>query len=68
LDAELTDLGPKSISVVALAQASGLTVMLEGVIGRQRYESVAGSLEALERFARLYRCIYDDHQASASSQ
>ena len=37
-----------------LARDAGLTVLLDGKIGRQEYQSVTGSLAALQRFAEAY--------------
>lgn len=41
----------RPFDVLELARQSGMLVMLDGQIGRERYQSVAGSLAALERFA-----------------
>lgn len=41
-------------NLAELARAAGLTVVLDGMIGRERYESVTGSLHALRRFAELF--------------
>ncbi|AXK62458.1 hypothetical protein [Burkholderia sp. IDO3] len=38
-------------ALLALARESGLLVMLDGQIGREKYQSVAGSVLALQRFA-----------------
>lgn len=37
-----------------LARDAGLTVLLDGKIGRQEYRSVTGSFAALQRFAEAY--------------
>jgi hypothetical protein len=37
--------------VLEVARESGMTVLLDGRIGRQEYMSVSGSAEALHRFA-----------------
>lgn len=37
-----------------LARDAGLTVLLNGKIGREEYQSVSGSLTALQRFAEAY--------------
>jgi hypothetical protein len=42
------------MDVAAIAKAAGLTVLLDGQIGRQKYESVSGSLAALCRFGEAY--------------
>jgi hypothetical protein len=41
------------MDITAVARAAGLTVLLDGKIGREEYRSVSGSLPALERFADL---------------
>ncbi|WP_175921207.1 hypothetical protein [Burkholderia latens] len=38
-------------ALLALARESGLLVTLDGQIGREKYQSVAGSVRALQRFA-----------------
>jgi len=44
------------MNVIDIARASGLTVILDGRIGREEYQSVCGSVSALQRFAEaLYR-------------
>lgn len=43
------------MDIAAMARAAGLTVLLEGRIGRETYESISGSLEALRRFGDAYR-------------
>ncbi|EJO55351.1 hypothetical protein DN523_14275 [Burkholderia multivorans] len=40
-----------TVALVALARAAGMLVTLDGQIGRERYESVTGSIAALVRFA-----------------
>lgn len=37
-----------------IARDAGLTVLLDGKIGRQEYQSVTGNLAALQRFAEAY--------------
>ena len=39
------------MNIVDMARASGLTVILDGRIGREEYQSVCGSMSALQRFA-----------------
>ncbi|MDS0792269.1 hypothetical protein NUV26_08895 [Burkholderia pseudomultivorans] len=39
-------------TLVALAQDAGMLVILDGQIGRERYESVTGSIATLARFAQ----------------
>ena len=49
---------PRAVSdrnVLDLARDAGMTVMLDGCIGRERYHSVTGSSTALERFAQACR-------------
>ncbi|AIO70877.1 hypothetical protein [Burkholderia oklahomensis] len=38
-------------ALLALARKAGMLVTLDGQIGRERYQSVAGSLASLMRFA-----------------
>ncbi|WP_183082004.1 hypothetical protein [Paraburkholderia sp. BL23I1N1] len=40
--------------IVEIARAAGMTVLLDGQIGRQQYQSVTGSLASLHRFADAY--------------
>jgi hypothetical protein len=39
------------MDIIDLARASGMTVILDGRIGFEQYQSVCGSLPALQRFA-----------------
>ncbi|MGF6757113.1 hypothetical protein [Paraburkholderia sp. GAS42] len=39
------------MDIIDIARASGMAVTLEGRIGREEYQSVCGSLSALQRFA-----------------
>ncbi|WP_254214409.1 hypothetical protein [Burkholderia multivorans] len=39
-------------ALVELAREAGMLVILDGQIGRERYESVTGSIATLARFAR----------------
>ncbi|AXF24030.1 hypothetical protein CUJ89_27170 [Burkholderia pyrrocinia] len=39
-------------ALVALAREAGMLVILDGQIGRERYESVTGSISTLARFAQ----------------
>lgn len=39
------------MDIIELARASGLQVILDGRIGREEYQSVCGSVDALRRFA-----------------
>jgi hypothetical protein len=43
------------MNVVDTAHASGFTVILDGRIGREEYQSVSGSVSALQRFAEAVR-------------
>lgn len=53
------------MDIIDRARASGLTVILDGRIGREEYQSVCGSIAALQRFAEsLLQCTADE-QASA---
>ncbi|NLP63088.1 hypothetical protein [Paraburkholderia sacchari] len=45
------------MDIIDRARASGLTVILDGRIGREEYQSVCGSISALQRFAEsLLQC------------
>ncbi|WP_168788168.1 hypothetical protein [Paraburkholderia aromaticivorans] len=37
--------------ILALARESGMLITLDGQIGREKYQSIAGSLHAFRRFA-----------------
>ncbi|HZZ03272.1 hypothetical protein [Paraburkholderia sp.] len=39
------------MDIIGMARASGMAVILDGRIGREEYQSVCGSLSALQRFA-----------------
>jgi hypothetical protein len=55
LQAGKQDLGI-GMNIIDMARASGLTVILDGRIGREEYQSVCGSVWALQRFAEaLYQ-------------
>jgi hypothetical protein len=41
--------------LLALARSAGMLVTLDGQIGREKYQSVAGSLRAFQRFAAALR-------------
>ncbi|SAK89434.1 hypothetical protein AWB79_06414 [Caballeronia hypogeia] len=41
--------------LLELAQDCGFSVVLEGRIGTQEYNSVSGPLQALEKFAEIIR-------------
>lgn len=41
-----------TLALVALARDAGMLVILDGQIGRERYESVTGSIATLARFAQ----------------
>jgi hypothetical protein len=43
------------MDIVEMARASGMAVLLDGRIGREEYQSVCGSLWALQRFADAVR-------------
>ena len=43
------------MDIIDMARASGLTVILDGRIGREDYQSVCGSVFALQRFAESLR-------------
>ncbi|KXV04284.1 hypothetical protein CR51_13620 [Caballeronia megalochromosomata] len=39
------------MDIIDMARSSGLTVILDGRIGHEEYQSVCGSVVALQRFA-----------------
>lgn len=43
------------MNIVDIARASGLVVVLDGRIGLEEYQSICGSVSALERFAEAVR-------------
>jgi hypothetical protein len=43
------------MDIIDMARVSGMTVILDGKIGREEYQSVCGSLSALQRFADAVR-------------
>jgi hypothetical protein len=48
------------MDILEAARDSGLTVLLDGKIGRQEYTSACGSLNALHRFAQIIRVASAD--------
>jgi len=42
-------------ALLSLARSAGMLVTLDGQIGREKYQSVAGSLRAFQRFAAALR-------------
>ena len=42
-------------TLLALARTAGMLVTLDGQIGREKYQSVAGSLHAFQAFAAALR-------------
>ncbi|WP_156965984.1 hypothetical protein [Paraburkholderia bannensis] len=53
------------MDIIDLARASGLTVILDGRIGREEYQSVCGSVSALQRFAESLK-LYAAHQRDSA--
>lgn len=47
------------MNIIELARAAGMTVLLDGKIGREEYHSVSGSLPALRRFGEAFRAAAD---------
>ncbi|MFL9983705.1 hypothetical protein [Paraburkholderia sediminicola] len=43
------------MDIIDMARASGMAVILDARIGREEYQSVCGSLSALQRFAEAVR-------------
>jgi hypothetical protein len=56
------------MNIVDIARASGLAVILDGRIGREEYQSVCGSVSALQRFAEAVRQGAASQQKSAASR
>jgi hypothetical protein len=56
------------MNIVDMAHASGFTVILDGRIGREEYQSVCGSLSSLQRFAEAVRQDAASQRASAPMQ
>ncbi|AWV01523.1 hypothetical protein DM992_18395 [Burkholderia sp. JP2-270] len=54
-------------TLLALAREAGLLVTLDGQIGREKYQSVAGSVLALQRFAAAL-CARAADDAPAASE
>ncbi|KFG98245.1 hypothetical protein GQ56_0104085 [Burkholderia paludis] len=54
-------------ALLALAREAGLLVTLDGQIGREKYQSVAGSVLALQRFAAAL-CARTAPDAPATSE
>ena len=53
------------MDIIDMARASGLTVILDGRIGREEYQSVCGSVTALQRFAESLRpCAAREHDST----
>lgn len=53
------------MDIIDMARASGLTVILDGRIGREEYQSVCGSILALQRFAdSLLQCPASGHDSA----
>lgn len=43
------------MDIIGMARAAGMTVTLDGRIGREEYQSICGSISALQRFAEAVR-------------
>ncbi|HDR9174298.1 hypothetical protein KDW82_08395 [Burkholderia vietnamiensis] len=57
---------PNDDPLIALARECGLMVILDGQIGREKYQSVSGPLDALSRFAERCRQEVDHPNAGAA--
>ena len=58
------------MDIIDMARASGMAVILDGRIGREEYQSVCGSLSALQRFAEAVRqgvIQQSEHQTRAAA-
>jgi hypothetical protein len=54
------------MDIIDMARASGLAVILDGRIGREEYQSVCGSVSALQRFAEaICQCAANQHDFAA---
>jgi hypothetical protein len=49
---EALDAGDDFNRILALAREAGMLITLDGQIGREKYQSIAGSLSAFRRFAQ----------------
>ncbi|WP_322044539.1 hypothetical protein [Paraburkholderia sp. J67] len=56
------------MDIIEMARASGLTVILDGRIGREEYQSVCGSVSALQRFAESLRLSHAPRHDRAQQQ
>jgi hypothetical protein len=54
------------MDIVDMARASGLAVILDGRIGREEYQSVCGSVSALQRFAEAICKSAESQRESAA--
>ena len=50
------------MDLVDMARQSGMAIILDGRIGHEEYQSVCGSLAALERFADAVRVATADER------
>ena len=52
------------MDIIEMARSSGMAVILDGRIGREEYQSVCGSLSALQRFAEaVSHCVATGNQS-----
>jgi hypothetical protein len=51
-------------ALLALAREAGMLVTLDGQIGREKYQSVAGSVASLQRFAAALRDMFVEQAAA----
>jgi hypothetical protein len=56
------------MDIIDMARVSGMTVILEGRIGREEYQSVCGSISALQRFAEAVRHCAANQNDSVSQR
>jgi hypothetical protein len=47
----------ESDKILALAREAGMLVTLDGQIGREKYQSIAGSVASFRRFAEALLCM-----------
>ncbi|WP_157977808.1 hypothetical protein [Paraburkholderia kururiensis] len=58
------DVCAEADALLALAREAGMLVTLDGQIGREKYQSVAGSVASLQRFAAALRDMFGEQAAA----
>ena len=59
--------GDEFDEILALARESGMLITLDGQIGRERYQSITGSLASLRRFVAALHLTRTDRSVSSPS-